>query len=869
MTAGKSGPEPIELRVDLPGIVEIFGDSLYEDFGSIVRELVQNGHDAIISHVVAERGDENDLGRHRIDVLYRYADQTLIVRDDGTGMSRTELARSLSTFAQSAKRALRQQINDADDDSFGLLQIIGEYGVGFLAAMAVSDEVQLVTIGSGSKTGSCWRYSSGADEALIEDISRTRYNNLLQEHDLPKQDHGTVVICALRDDIVDTYEVDDEVIQEELQKYVTLLPVPVFVNDEQISCKHPAWNNPATAEEEDWRYVIEETTEETPLAVIPIYSPPDELDLAGTLWIPQRSRYYLEGVDVYVKRMFVCTDDHVAIPAWARFVQGTINSNRLRRIVSGNAIKDDAEARRARNYLRDEIIGAFTRWRNLPDRDYHRIIGPHDDAIKGVAADDNEFLECVWDKLRFSIRSKKTTLSNYLRLVRRRTGVENLIYFNDSKNGSFQTDLIADATGIPILDLTQTRDNAIVRRLAELRGWQLRSVKELAAEHFDTPRADDAWDRLVYACAESNIFAEVKKFSPDYLPAVMLADDGLQDRGEHLLEGLREYGEEHFARDLEALFSKARSANWSSAFYLNAANSLIQDLAVADFSTQVSVTRALFNISYMSAMPDLKADEQRKVFKSITDVLGKLLREASRPPAQPSVAGAWPTNNGQSIRPQSTDGTVSVFVMMPFSDEYRTFEQALRNVLEGHPYYFRTILARDRQHATYLIENLRSHIQAADAFVAETSDLNPNVLMELGGVLFAIENPPIFAFRRRNQSMDLPVDIRGVLHVNYTGADNIIALETSIRQAFEKNGRPAHKGMDTLLEKRRFRALTSRALGELQMRLNDDDMKALLGSYETIEDFLNTAPEDVEKRTKIGAKYVEAVQSEFAQKIGR
>ena len=38
----------IDLTVSLEGIVRIFGKSLYNDFGAIVRELVQNGHDSVV-----------------------------------------------------------------------------------------------------------------------------------------------------------------------------------------------------------------------------------------------------------------------------------------------------------------------------------------------------------------------------------------------------------------------------------------------------------------------------------------------------------------------------------------------------------------------------------------------------------------------------------------------------------------------------------------------------------------------------------------------------------------------------------------------------------------------------------------------------
>src|SRR6185295_9518045 len=105
-------------------------------------------------------------------------------------------------------------------------------------------------------------------------------------------------------------------------------------------CKYSAWENPVAASEEDWAQAIRGMHDEEPLLIIPIYSPPEELDIQGVLWIPERTFYFSEAkLDLYVKRMFVLRDEEIVIPDWARFITGMINSNRLRRIVSGNTIK--------------------------------------------------------------------------------------------------------------------------------------------------------------------------------------------------------------------------------------------------------------------------------------------------------------------------------------------------------------------------------------------------------------------------------------------------------------------------------------------------------------------------------------------------
>jgi len=867
--AAGSRRQAVELTIDVPGMVQIFGDALYQDFGSIVRELVQNGHDAIVSVIASGSTDSEELGDHRIEVQLDSFDMMLVVADDGSGMSRDELAEQLSKFAQSAKRGMRADLANAQASE--LLQVIGEYGVGFLAAMAVSDSVELITLRKGESKATRWQYEAGDSEAQLSDVDINEFQEALDGYRFSGRSSGTIVSCSLKSDIIDEYEVDEDEIRDSLVRYAALLPIPIYYNDEQISCKYIAWNNPAAASDEDWRDLISEAFREEPLAIVTLYSPPEELDITGVLWVPANSTYFETGIDVYVKRMFVTTDRSVVVPNWSRFLRGMVNSNKVRRIVSGNSIKDDAAARAMKAFIRARIIDAFSSWRRLNTAEYSRIINPHDEVIKSLAADDDEFRECVWDKLRFQARGRKVTLPEYQRAVRRKAGAvsdRDVIYFNDSPKRVFQANLISDATGIPILDLTQTRDIRLVKRLSEIKEWEMLSEQDLAARHFLATTREGNWDQLVSACAQVNIYAEVREYEPDYLPAVFLAGDleNQEAQRSQLLRGLKEFGEERFAKDLEAIFARARAANAGSSFYLNARNPLVQSLAAAPYDIQIQIGLALYNISFMSVIPDLHSDELREIFRSITAVLSRMIRNAQQVGIEGTpltIAEGYPGLT-EAQEADHAQGVVRLFVMMPYDQKYDRLESALRKIYESDPYYFKVDLARDRHHDALLTGNLRQHIEKADAFIAELTEPNLNVLLEVGGVLYGMRDEPLIILRENRSGLpDLPVDIRDLLSVKYRSVDDDETFENNLRSSLERDGRPVHDTFIQLIRKRQKKALTSTTLMNSSVRVTKEQMRRILGKYETIEQFLEVTPEEISRNSGMKENLIAILRAEL------
>jgi len=120
-----------ELNIDVR-ILELLGPNLYTNIYYVLAELIANAYDADARNVY----------------ILSYDDE-IIVEDDGKGMSyeRGEVTKYLQVAAVSRR-------NEEDSRTEGLGRYkMGRKGVGKLAALSVSEEVLVMTVSNGEKSG--------------------------------------------------------------------------------------------------------------------------------------------------------------------------------------------------------------------------------------------------------------------------------------------------------------------------------------------------------------------------------------------------------------------------------------------------------------------------------------------------------------------------------------------------------------------------------------------------------------------------------------------------------------------------------------------------------------------------------------------
>lgn len=137
-------------QVNLGGMIEILSDHLYSSPDVYIRELLQNGVDAITARVIWERETAEGSGADQSMTMNREpgAEQgtivleieegrRLIFSDNGQGLTEDEIHQFLAVIGESSKR------NPGD----GRIRTdyIGRFGIGLLSCFMVSDEIRMRT----------------------------------------------------------------------------------------------------------------------------------------------------------------------------------------------------------------------------------------------------------------------------------------------------------------------------------------------------------------------------------------------------------------------------------------------------------------------------------------------------------------------------------------------------------------------------------------------------------------------------------------------------------------------------------------------------------------------------------------------------
>jgi len=213
-------------------------------------------------------------------------------------------------------------------------------------------------------------------------------------------------------------------------------------------------------------------------------------------------------------------------------------------------------------------------------------------------------------------------------------------------------------------------------------------------------------------------------------------------------------------------------------------------------------------------------------------------------------------NNDKTLSHNTITGQGEHIVILTIAgsgDQYRNLEEAVRRVFECPPYYFEVRSTSDYTYKPDRLENIREHIKRAHGFVVEISELNPNIMFELGAVAISDRNRPILPLRSQAATAEVIASFSSQIHTIYSSLNQSVEQLTSeIRQAFQRDGRIVHEGINTLMSHRQKRFLSRTLLENLpRTRLDSQEISSLLKHYTSVEDLLAAEPIAVARTTKL------------------
>lgn len=779
-----AAPRTYDMTLDFAGLMGILAQSLYSEKKVFIRELVQNTHNSVRRR---EHREKNHRGR--IDIETRPDEGTITFIDNGVGMNGDDLRAYLSRIGSSGTR-------DVGRNQERVSGLVGQFGIGFLSGFIVAERVEVRTRKVDDTHGWLWKNDGGQSYTMEPcDVAQP----------------GTAVTVFTKE-ITDRTLIQVDSVQSVIREYADMLLVPIHVNHSTtpVNTMQMPWEKTGVISDQEREfdcqiYLHKTIRGDSIMETIPVLS--EKLRTGGILYISKMRTYGVRvprNLRIHQERMFVANDAQL-LPEWAEFVSGIIDT----RYLTPNAARDGFIRNAAWRTLQDElgkiVIAHLEKLRDRDRKKLSYILKWHDLGIKAAcyhhdaffakfanllewrvnrgaapARDDDLEDDSAFDGTRQAFHWR--TLPEVLATLPEDGGKpKRLLCFTTTASANQYFDM-ANAKKVMVVDASYSFEDRLIAAYVKLAGTPPLEIVHVdrggSSGLFDgLQSADDAVRRLaevmsqvVHPSSGAELKVDAKRFAPPTLPAVLWNPEATRGQMEareildnpHAQSTLRDMAE-------ELLRSSSRTGMRMT---INAACPFIARLAQQDFRDP-EILHIMLGV-YNSAIlynAELLTPRTAKIFH---DQFGTLLERtvehlAERQHLKKDREAL--ENDRRALSPRSGEPSAAqhriVFLMTPFRG-YETLENALREVLEDR-WGCQLFLARDRVFNKELRGNVHDHMARADAFLAEVTAGNPNVMFELGAASSQFQHRPtiLLAHPRADKGERLPADLSGIIPLEY------------------------------------------------------------------------------------------------------
>lgn len=489
---GKDGSVE-KFQVDLHGIVEILSRHLYSSPRVFVRELLQNGVDAITA-----RRQVDPSHRGQITIAAK-PDGTVTFSDDGIGLTAEEVRELLATIGRSSKR------DELDMQRAGFL---GQFGIGLLSCFLVSETIEVRTR-SARTTDAPTVLWTGHGDGTYE----------ITEAETSLTEPGTVVTLRPR---YDEHWLRSDTVLDLATHYGALLPMPIGFIDpaglrRQIAPQLAPWEmGPEAAS----RYCAD-TFGFEPLATIPLSVP--VAGVSGVAFVKPTAASAAEESKhrVYLRRMLLGEAVSGLVPDWASFARVVVDVEQLRPTASREALYHDELLTATRREVGAQLRSWMVRTHAADPQLLEHFIRVHHAGVVAAALVDDDVLQVARDWLQWETTTGHATMSEILRAGR-------LVRYCGSIKDYEALIAVAAARGIRVVNAGYYNGNALLRRFAQADGSIMLRSTILSDLINDDESIDTAMQEVVQVGAHAlrPVSCEVsgRSFEPRSSPALYVAD---------------------------------------------------------------------------------------------------------------------------------------------------------------------------------------------------------------------------------------------------------------------------------------------------------------------------------------------------------
>ena len=234
------------------------------------------------------------------------------------------------------------------------------------------------------------------------------------------------------------------------------------------------------------------------------------------------------------------------------------------------------------------------------------------------------------------------------------------------------------------------------------------------------------------------------------------------------------------------------SRNADMRMTINSGNELVQKLAQLDTDDEdvLDLMMGVYNDAILYNAEMMTAQNARLFHEQFQRLLGRSLEFVIQKAAIASMRAELvrERDKARSVSQKSRAHKVA-FLMTPFRPEFKTTREAIRRVVEDH--LGCELRAADEQtYAQFIHGSVQAHIDDADFFIADITGQNPNVMLELGAVLYGGRSAPTLLLARVAQEgskPDLSADLQGIIAATYVSTEDVSATVDRLTRQFESH----------------------------------------------------------------------------------
>jgi molecular chaperone HtpG len=486
--------ETLKFEAETGQLLQLMISSVYSSKEIFLRELISNASDALDKLRFEALTDTSlipDGTTLEITLEGDAADRTLVVEDNGIGMTKEEVLSNIGTIAKSGTREMLQKLSEGGAQNLPQ-DLIGQFGVGFYSCFMVAKKVVLETRRAGSTESTRW-VSEGGGTYTVTSGARER--------------NGTRITIYLRDvdkeNGLDDFT-DEWVIKRVVKEHSDYVRYPVRLRVEKekevdgekkkvmeyevINSQKAIWRKPQndiTEEElgEFYKHISHDWTK--PLTHISMHAE-GRFEYRALVFVPARApmdlfyRSYEKGLQLYVKNVKILDRCEDLVPDFLRFVRGVVDSPDMPLNLSREMLQFSRQTAQIRSALTKKILDTLAKFKTDNTEEYlgfYKELGP---VLKEGITSAPEYRDKIVELLLFESSAdaeKRCSLREYV--DRMKEGQKEIYYLTGESRKAVEGSPHLEAAiskGYEVLYMTDPVDEFIIPALGTYDDKDLKSV---------------------------------------------------------------------------------------------------------------------------------------------------------------------------------------------------------------------------------------------------------------------------------------------------------------------------------------------------------------------------------------------------------